>query len=582
VVKFFFMATAVEQLVRETSELTGSPLPGLLSGDGASLAADALSAEVGFYLVGLIGGKEVGKSALVNALLGRTITDVSSHGPGTERAICYVYRPQAGALGELLERNIPGQYTIVTHDEAALATQVLLDLPDIDSRFASHLDLTRKMLRHMLYPVWVGSVEKYADRQPQQMLAEVAAGNAAENFVFCLSKMDQLDKGEGSERALAELREDYAGRIARTLKLAAPPAVFLVSALQPQRFDLPALREQLGRSKTTQTVRTSQSQAIRRQEQTLGQWLAGQDLVGRADRLTRLAESAQEMLAERVGAPLLEEIVPALQDNPAHRAALADEAMNERVARWPMVNLVHTLLAPLLMLGRGLAGSAGAAGPMPSARGVVEQAIRSVSPPLSRQVQAVFATLRQTLPVVADLYAGSKPWEDFGADQVVAQLQDGLAATLDRQRERARGLHCGAGAWCAAPVRWLLTIGALLWFPFVQPILHAVLAISSRPSWPWIGAQIVDVLGVDYLLRSAIFLLIYYTVLWLALRWNTQRRVKRLLRRMAGRGGRDEEIDLSAASARWMERLLAPILETQDRAKALADRAAKFLPPVDA
>jgi hypothetical protein len=572
------MTTAVEQLVRETSELTGSPLPGLLSSNAASLAADALSADVGFYLVGLIGGKEVGKSALVNALLGRKITDVTSHGPGTERAICYVYRSQADALGELLERHIPDRYTIVAHDEAALASQVLLDLPDIDSRFASHLDLTRKMLRHMLYPVWVGSMEKYADRQPQQMLAEVAAGNASENFVFCLNKMDQLDKAGGSDRALAELREDYAGRIARTLKLAAPPAVFLVSALQPQRFDLPALREQLGRSKTTQTVRTSQSQAIKQQEQTLGRWLAKQDLAGRADRLSRLGEVAQEMLAERVGVMLLEEIVPGLQDNAAHRAALADEAMNERVAHWPMVNLVHTLLAPLLMLGRGLAGSAGAAGPMPSTRGVVEQAIHSVSPPLARQVQAVFATLRQTSPAVADLYVGSKPWEDFGADQAIEQLQEELAATLDRQRERARALHCGPAAWCAAPVRWLLTIGALLWFPFVQPILHAVLAIGSPPSWPWIGAQIVDVLGVDYLLRSAIFLLIYYTVLWLALRWNTQRRVRRLLGRMARRGGSDEEIDLSAAAARWMERLLEPILAAQDRAKALADRAAKLLP----
>jgi hypothetical protein len=571
------MSTAVEQLVRETSELTGSPLPGLLSGDAPSLGADALSPDSGFYLVGLIGGKEVGKSALVNALLGQTITDVTSHGPGTERAICYVYHSQAEALGELLEKHIPGQYTIIPHNKAAVSTQVLIDLPDIDSRFASHLELTRRMLRHMLYPVWVGSVEKYADRQPQQMLAQVAGGNSADNFIFCLNKLDQLDKRESADQALVELRDDYAGRVGRTLKLASPPPVFLVSALQPQRFDLPALREQLGRSKTTQTVRISQTQAIKQQEQTLGKWLAGQDLAGRSDRLTRLAELAQESLAQRVGVPLLEEIVPALQDDPAHRAALADEAMNERVARWPLVNLVHTLLAPLLMLGRGLAGAGGSAGPMPTPRGVVELAIRRATPPLSREVQAVFAMLRQTSPAIAELYAASKPWEDLGAAQAIAQLQEELSAALDRQRQRARGLHRGAAAGLAAPFRWLLTIGALLWFPFVQPILHAILAIGYPPSWPWIGAQIVDVLGVDYLLRSTVFLLIYYTVLWLALRWNTQRQVARLLNRMARRGKKDEEIDLSAAATRWMQNLLDPLLTAQDRAKALADRAAKYL-----
>ena len=65
---------------------------------------------------------------------------------------------------------------------------MLLDLPDIDSRYASHLQVTRTMLRHMLYPVWVGSIEKYADQQPQQMLARVAEGNTPENFVFCLNR----------------------------------------------------------------------------------------------------------------------------------------------------------------------------------------------------------------------------------------------------------------------------------------------------------------------------------------------------------------------------------------------------------
>src|SRR5688572_8127618 len=201
------MTPAVEQLVRETMELTGADTPQLLEDDAPVLADEALEAADdggGFYLVGIIGGKDVGKSALVNALVGRPITAITSHGPGTETVVAYAHASREAPLRALLEREVPGQYRIVTHDSPHLLRQVLLDLPDIDSHYRTHLEVTRAMLRHMLYPVWVQSVEKYADRQPQEMLARVAAGNAASNFVFCLNKVDQVEGSgfgvQGSEK----------------------------------------------------------------------------------------------------------------------------------------------------------------------------------------------------------------------------------------------------------------------------------------------------------------------------------------------------------------------------------------------
>ena len=124
--------------------------------------------------------------------MGRPITAVTSHGAGTEIVIAYAHGSQEPALRELLEREVPGQFRIVAHDLEHLRRQVLLDLPDIDSRYAAHLAVTRTMLRQMLYPVWVGSIEKYADQQPQAMLARVSEGNTPGNFVFCLNKVDQL------------------------------------------------------------------------------------------------------------------------------------------------------------------------------------------------------------------------------------------------------------------------------------------------------------------------------------------------------------------------------------------------------
>src|SRR5206468_1846546 len=134
----------------------------------------------------------------------------------------------------------------------------------------SHVAVTRAMLRHMLFPVWMRSVEKYADLQPQQMLQRVAAGNDARNFVFCLNKADQLDRN--------------------------------------------------GRGPDAST--------------------GGGDL------------SASAEARERRAVPLVERVAPKVADDPANRAALADDILADRVARWPLVNLVHTIMAPLFVLVR--------------------------------------------------------------------------------------------------------------------------------------------------------------------------------------------------------------------------------------
>ena len=212
-------------------------------------------------------------------MVGKTITASTSHGPGTEMAIAYAHADQEPAIRALLEREVPGRYRIETHVVAQLRRQVLLDLPDIDSHFRQHLQVTQKLLRHMLYPIWVSSVEKYADRHAQEMLALVATGNTPGNFLFVLNKADQVAGGIAEEssdsnaeskpdaprgalalsapgqEALGELREDYGARIARALKLTTPPDVFVVSAKAPAALDFPRLQALLSQQKEEQTVR---------------------------------------------------------------------------------------------------------------------------------------------------------------------------------------------------------------------------------------------------------------------------------------------------------------------------------------
>src|SRR5687768_12227067 len=347
------MTAELEQLVSEATELTGAAPPEVLDDDAPVLADDALrdDADGSIYLVGIIGGKDVGKSSLVNALVGQQITPPTSHGPGTEHAIAYAHRDAIDQVRELLERELPNRFRIITHANDALRRQVLLDLPDVDSHWADHLLVTRRMLRHILYPVWIQSIEKYADLAPQQLLAKVAAGNDPANFVFVLNKIDQLVAREGGG-ALAELRGDFAQRIARTLGMSDPPRVYAISATHADEGDLPALRKLLARQKSGDVVRRSQELAVRQKDRTLLSWLQRQGLAQRADILGRLEHDAQETIATRLGVPLLEHALPRLVDDPGHRLAMVEPALNNRLSRWPVVNIIDGALAPLFALVR--------------------------------------------------------------------------------------------------------------------------------------------------------------------------------------------------------------------------------------
>src|SRR4051812_4753108 len=98
------MSPDLDQLVSDVAAITGVPKPEWLE-DGAPVLSESNGdgATGHFYLIGLIGGKDVGKSALVNAIAGHEITARTSHGPGTETVIAYAHASQAAALRELLE-----------------------------------------------------------------------------------------------------------------------------------------------------------------------------------------------------------------------------------------------------------------------------------------------------------------------------------------------------------------------------------------------------------------------------------------------------------------------------------------------
>jgi hypothetical protein len=567
------MSANLEQLVNEVIDLTGAEKPSLYEDDAPVLSDEALrSAEAeGFYLVGLIGGKEVGKSALVNALVGREITKSTSFGEGTHIVTAYAHAAQVPALRELLDREVPGRYVIVNHGAPQLSRQVLLDLPDIDSHWAEHVEVTRRMLRHMLFPVWMQSVEKYADIQPQQLLARVAAGNAAGNFVFALNKVDQLVKQEGQEAA-NELRDDYARRIQRVLALGEPPQVFMISAIQPDEHDLPQLREKLGQEKTVAEVDTGKRLAVRQQGNSVLGWIERQNLPEHARRVSNVLQDARETVGERLGTPLFDRAIPAMMDDPAHRLAVLDDCLKARAARWPFVNIIQGLASPVVAVFRSrlaLEQQRSLEGP----EALVGQYLRPDGRELSDAIQTTFAQLQQSQPMVSSLYRGRKLWESRQADLAAGDLRRNLTDTIARQRAVIRKRVCGRSGPIGTLVRWTLTVGALLWFPIVQPLVQAALENTAGQSLRTIALAVVRALSVTALLQTLTFLALYYVIIWLIVRWDTGRRVDRQLQRWKSSDSLDPGLSLPGQTLEWLQNLLDPIRVAQERVEGLVRRA---------
>jgi hypothetical protein len=562
------METHLQEIVDEIVALTGAAGPDMLREDAAVLAASALEGD--FYVIGLIGGKEVGKSALVNALAGRELSRSSSHGAGTDRAIAYLHRSRVDKVRAMMEESASGGYELVPHEIEALQRQVLVDLPDVDSHYAEHVQITRRLLRRMLFPLWVQSVEKYADQKPQQLLAEVAAGNAPDNFIFCLNKADQVIEREG-QVAADELRADYAGRLARTLGLETPPVVRLISAIHPERYDLPELRRLLGREKSDTDVEQSRQLASKRQAQSLLQWIKEQDLPGQLARLDRLHGEAETLVADRITGPLLEGAVPQLLADPAWRGALADGVMERRIARWPVVNFLHVLLGPIASLGRTAAGKSAATAPQ--TEDLVQAALCGGSISLSQRIQGAFAHLQQTAPTVSALFGENKLWEAMAADHAAADLRGRLTAALQHQREHVQQRLDRSWGLLGAIGRWLLTVGVAVWFifrPILQPLLHGERFTAASLGW-----ALLNLLRADFLLITGLFLILYFVLLWLILRRRTHQRIARLLKRWSASTRLDPAMTLSLQSVQWGDELIAPITERRERVGGVVERIAR-------
>ncbi len=163
---------------------------------GAADAAEAAAARVGeragfggeAYVMALAGGTGVGKSSLLNALAGHTVSAVRAVRPTTDEPLAWVAASRREEVAPLLAWL--GVRHVVEHADPTLSAAVILDLPDMDSVRTEHRARVDELLPRIDAVTWVGDPEKYDDGRLHGYIRSM--DEHADRMQFVVNKADRL------------------------------------------------------------------------------------------------------------------------------------------------------------------------------------------------------------------------------------------------------------------------------------------------------------------------------------------------------------------------------------------------------
>ncbi|MBI5764285.1 MAG: 50S ribosome-binding GTPase [Planctomycetes bacterium] len=179
----------LDDLNRRLSRLLGKP-----PNDLASCAG--IGEQDRLIVCGILGCKDVGKSTLINALAGAKISkDHELVGEGTSGPVAYVHKDDRREFDLRFndhETNPAIPYQPFEHAEDAIRGLVLVDLPDIDSSFPSHLEIARTAIHRMERVIWMFDPKKADDQAVAELTRRVVHGHS--NKYCVMAKFDLLLK----------------------------------------------------------------------------------------------------------------------------------------------------------------------------------------------------------------------------------------------------------------------------------------------------------------------------------------------------------------------------------------------------
>ena len=356
-------------------------------------------------ICGLLGGKDVGKSTLINALAGHAISkDDQEVGEGTARPIVYVHRDMEAYARERF-RSIHAAPEIHCHEDAGTRNLAFVDMPDFDSELRTHEETVRECLPLLDRVLWVTSPQKANDRiwveYTRKALKDL--GN-----VYCvLNRADELLEddegyrnstgGEPAERfwreqaawfeeQLRDVRYDIPSERQFLICAKYPTADRIVDAVARAWGGLNDESEKGPRSLVAGVAGRLHSEMIR-----LRQMLFAQVSESEAERIKGLNDQvklraytecvrrayevdtwlerlepagdplfADQLQEEAFGAEYCATVAERLARQQSSMMALADRLMEDRIEKWPALRWLYWLARwPLRKVGLAMAAPSG-------------------------------------------------------------------------------------------------------------------------------------------------------------------------------------------------------------------------------
>ena len=161
----------------------------------------------------LLGGKDVGKSTFLNALLGAAVSgEPPEEAEGTKSFIAYIHDSARPEFEERLN-GLSVDVRFHLHHSEAHRRLCLIDSPDFDSRFERHASQVRQVLRAGIADgaVLLASPAKYKDQKYWSAFEKLSGALARRHILFTLTKADELGK------YLEDVRADFARTIDRRM-----------------------------------------------------------------------------------------------------------------------------------------------------------------------------------------------------------------------------------------------------------------------------------------------------------------------------------------------------------------------------
>ena len=476
--------------------------------------------EDSLFLYGIAGGKDVGKTSMINQLAGATISvDTDILDEGTSVAVAYCHRNDRAKLEQRFSFESEERVSFVEHDRKDLKNVVLIDLPDFDSRFLSHRNDTKRLAGHLQGVIWVTTPRKYGDYEFLNQLETIALSH--ENYFIVLNKIDQLKNTEPLDSVRKEVVHFLSNEcVKRKVPRPNPEQFFILSALEPNRYEFKKLRDQLIRHHSAAEVTRAKLMNLHAEfEKNFERIRSNYKLLNHVKEIDQALDKIRDSVADQFSDDYFRFVCRQICGLEALHRRISKAFFAQRVRGWPILRM---LFYPLVGIISGLGGRIAFYHNEKKWPDSPRNLLRFRGLPASLRMQKIRDDIEATFPSLKPDFGETSDFSIFIEDEFVHLLDEYEDLVTERLIEAI-----------ARPGRLkrVFVYFPLIWFPFLQPLLlkfaNSKTVMVSFANLKDFLSVFIALFGAGSLLTSLVFLILFYTVWLIFIYAHCSRRVQK-------------------------------------------------------